>query len=327
MIRKIIFVVSFFVIISGCGKRIAGEMERPVFQGPEPGKWWIINSITTDARGKYYHQSCLLGTDQIQDRKYISFISSQWNASDSTFLSGTINSEMPTIKTIPVFPVKMGLSSDNDWYWQLGRKNMQLSVKLSNTALDTTVLQTTTYKFARQDPFQLVPMLNVTGVNSMQPLMVKEHTRGMTTPRTKGTLFMSVISRKEIFFKAAKNSSVVWIDLLMSSGKKMNLLFNVNKTGAIAPNGLSAWDQKGQKISGNKLEIQNLATDPGNEKKYPLRYQIIDDEGDYSCVILPVTDQQVVYAQKQSCWMGAVDAVDSKTGKKKGAGNMYIFKQ
>ena len=91
------------------------------------------------------------------------------------------------------------------------------------------------------------------------------------------------------------------------------------------------WNEQGNIISRPKLILQKVNNEhyqaSSSTKLYPLFFSVELPEQHLNVILQPRMIEQEIAANRNSFWMGAVEARDIQTGQSNGKGNMYIFKQ
>ncbi|MBL7766112.1 MAG: hypothetical protein JNJ58_08475 [Chitinophagaceae bacterium] len=304
--------------------------ERNIFPDTTDGKWWIINTLTTDRQGHAHHRCLLLSSEYIQDKNFVTFYSAQWSASDSVYANAFHHSVQPRVNLKYVFPMNIEVP-ESDWNWKLSRKKMQWQVSMQDSAKGWTVPQAVKLNMKKQSPFNLMEMMKDPEVWNMSPVRVKDRSNGKDDSNSEGYLFMSVLKGKEIFLNTANHRSVVWTDLILNTGEKWNLLFTVSAEGELIIIASSQWGPNGSLVKAPPPKIEtderSIILNLHEGKRYPLCYQISNSGGIPDFLLKPVHVEQELSLKNNSLWMGGIDIVETGTGKRMGFGNMYIFKQ
>lgn len=332
MNNRSFFVIFMATLLSSCATRMTPG-EKLLFPDPAESKWWIVNVITNDTMGNRIHLCGLLSTETENVKNYIVFFSSLWMQADSSFYSSIQATDNPDISSNARFPLTIGTSETSAGSeksnWVLKRKTMhwQASMKSNNPASAPAPFSMD-LSFMEQKPFSFSKMSSSPAIWAIQPIVVEVNQGNLKRSNIPGHLFIRTITGKEILLNDAKNNDVSWIDLIMNDGKKLSLLLKIAANGEIKIASASFWDELNNIFYDPSLQVKQT----GNSvfprgKNYPLFLSVTSREKNYSFLVAPALKEQQLVAGKRSLWMGAIEAVDTVTGRKLGAGNMYIFGQ
>jgi hypothetical protein len=329
--------ISLFAFVSSCSVSHMLPGESPLLPHPAEGKWWIINSVSKDKKGKDIHLCALISMESYSGKNYGGCFLSTWSEADSVFSSGVQNSSAPSIKFKEEFPFSISNSVDDsvssNWDWTLKRNETSLQITLNKE--DGAIVAPASLKasltYATQKPFVLAHMLSSPDTWIAKPLNADVSIHSDTRSMSSGKLFMSAISGKTVLFERARRDFVTWMDISLNSGEQLSLLFRTDNKGNVTVDAAMLWDKNGNFMLRNGIEVQTNM--PQKMKKgvgsklYPLYYSISLPGDNIIVSERPRTQNQEVVNNKSSFWMGAVEVVDPKTGVQHGRGNMYIFKQ
>lgn len=331
MNRNVLIMLAFIACLSSCAANRAMQNETVLFPNETTGKWWIINSVAKDKQGKDLHFSSLLSLDKLNGRNYASCFVSIWSAADSIYTNGFRTAPDPKVKFNNSFPLIIELpgkdSTEKSWTWMLKRKSMLQTA--SSPAVTAPGIITMISDFAAQKPFAISKMNEVPEVWAASPVAGSTLINSEAYSGIAHKVLVRVFSGKDIFLAKAASAFVQWLDLTLNSGKQVSLLFRTDATGDIKTESILLWDKEGNLMPRQKVHVSMFHTSqskPVAGKKYPL-YFILNLPGEQlSVLVRPRMEKQEITANKNSFWMGAVEAVDEHNGQVQAKGNMYIFK-
>jgi len=325
------------VSFAACLTRHASRQEAALLPGTESGKWWIINTILQDSYGKDVHFNSLISIDKTGRKNYTACFVSAWSERDSTYYAATRISQDTGIKYRNNFPVRISFpavdSSGIEWSLLFKRNTIQLlssfSNKKTNKAGGYTELVSV---FRKQDPFAVSVISSLPQAWAVNPIIATSKMKGDLYAAGKDEkLCIRVFANKEVLLKKSSGAYVHWLDLSLQSGKQLGVLFTTDANGGITTDAVLLWDEQGEIMAKPPLFLQQLYIDSvpaaSLSRPYPLYFSVVIPSEQINLKLQPRMAGQEITANRSSCWMGAVEATDSSSGRRAGKGNMYIFKQ
>jgi len=307
-----------------------------LFPGTQNGKWWIINAIAKDKKGKDVHYISLMSTDRSGRNNYATCFTSIWYEADSSYYSGIRTSANPRIKFKNTFPLKLNFpandSTGTEWSWALKRKSLFLQTELKKDRVANPGIHTELFgRFDQQKPFRLLKMNASPGIWAVAPIPGKIEITNNIQSVNAEQIMLRVFSDKDIFLARSAHEYVYWLDLTLNTGKQLAILFRTDTASGIKIECISLWDEYDNlmarpSVQLKKFENREQAT-PFTGKSYPLYFTLSLPGENTSFLIKPRMIQQEIHANKNSFWMGAVEAEDQRSNQSSGKGNMYVFKQ
>ncbi len=333
---------SYFLLVSICALSLTAcvtsrvtQQEAVLLPVADNGKWWIINTILQDRFGKDVHFNSLVSVDKTGGKNYAACYFSVWNESDNTFYTGTRNALLPEMRFKNKFPVKIFFpgkdSADMDWSLVIKRNGLNFLAALNSITnpLPRNYTELSAV-FPKQNPFALSVINASPQAWAVNPLQADLTISGSMQSSASGKLLIRIFADKELLLKKSSAAYVHWLDLTLQSGKQLSILFTTGTSG-VETNAVLLWDEQGNIMAKPQVimqKIENVPVQAGTlSRQYPLFFSVILPEQHLNIQLQPRMTRQEILANKNSCWMGAVEATDSQSGKAMGKGNMYIFKQ
>lgn len=337
MIKYKFHFYSCIFLFYSCSVSKVSPSEKTLFPSQTESKWWIINSVSKDDKGKDMHFCALISNEQLAQKNYAGCFISVWKQSDASFYFNQQYAENPINNFNPVFPIKLTIpGSDStiaEWTWFVSKDKIKLLTGTPADKAKTTLssILDITYHFTKQAPFPVSKISNHPNIQAITPLTTRISLHGKINAKNDGQMFFRVFTERDILLGMAKNNFVHWLDLLLNTGQKISLLYTTNSLGKTTIHAAQMWDPSGNLILRPAVNLQTM-TDQKNagkngERDYPLNFYMQAPAFQGDLVLQPRMIQQEIVANKSSFWMGAVELVDQQTGLQKGIGNMYIFKQ
>jgi hypothetical protein len=331
--RYCIIIPFLFALLSSCAVSHILPAEAPLLPLASEGKWWIINTVSKDKNGKDIHICALISTDFSAAKKYAGCFISTWSEADSSYSYGVQTIADPKIKNKEQFPVSIKRSAEDslsgDFSWTLNRNETILQTiltKKDGASISPASLEALA-KFETQKPFTLAHMIAFPDIWTARPLNANISLSTDSRSRSKGKLFLSAISGKNVLFEWARREYVTWLDISLNTGEQMSLLLMTDNKGNVKVEAALLWDKSGNFMLRSGIQVSTISkTSSNTSKPYPLYYSIgLPTDNIYLSEVPRMQNQEIVN-NKGSFWMGAVEVFDPKTGKQQGRGNMYIFK-
>ena len=348
---RLLFFAGIIIVLSACSANRALPEEKVLFPSVEMGKWWLLNVVSTDGEGKDVHLSALLSFNPVSGKYYTSFFTSLWMASDSVYYSGIQSADDAFFKTKLKFPILLDIlgkdSTHSEWSWSLGRKAMRLNSVLKDKESGESLPISMNIQLDDSRPFKLIQTMASPEIQSMTPSVSGNHESpfvmttipfGLLDMKLKGTwkmkapanLSVHVMSSEGQLLIKTKKNYISWLDLNLKNGKHLSALLETDALGNIQVLSQTLWDAQGKltpSVFLVKIDKSAIWKSSVTHKSYPLGVfiQILDENVHLS--IRPRIKEQEISANKNSFWMGAIEAKDSVTGAVVGVGNMYILKQ
>jgi len=331
------FIIAIFILsLTSCVTSRVSQNETVLFPEGGKGKWWIINTILQDRNGKDVHFNSLVSIDKMGDKKYAACFVSVWNEKENTYYTATRTADVSEWKFKTKFPLRINFPGKDslamEWSLVLKRNGLNFLTELNNktNALPKSYTELSA-GFNKQNPFSFSGISAGPQAWAVDPISADVKISGNMQSSGSGKLLVRIFSDKEILLKKSSGAYVHWLDLALSNGNQLSILFSTDAASNIKTEAVLLWNEQGnimarpqmilQKENNNKGEINSLT------KLYPLSFSIELPEQKLDLVLQPRMMQQEVTANKNSFWMGAVEAMDKKSGQAAGKGNMYIFKQ
>ena len=320
-------------IIQACVSRRATEDELPLLPSRQTPKWWIVNTIVQDEKGKDVHVCALFNVESPEGENYASCFVSVYAASDNNYNYALRNSGESSISFKPGFPLSISIpdtdSAKSNWRWQLNRSGMKLETILGKNAAAPTYFDQSV-KFTGQDPFRVNKLSGATDVYALNIRNAETGLSGAFQAGSVGPLFIRTFTGRDALLGQARQETVCWIDLQLNSGKQLNLMFRIDDKDVFRTDIAILWEEAGnqQKITDLKIDlIKNEKTVLSSGKSYWLNFSVDLPYKKIAFRVKPRVKDQELKLGRNSFWMGAIETTDTKNGTQTGKGNMYIFKQ
>lgn len=322
--------------LAACVTPRVSQQEAVLLPDGESGKWWVINTISQDRYGRDVHFNSLVSIDKTGEKKYASCFVSVWSATAQSCYTATRNTPAGELRFNRKFPVKISFPANNppDMDWRLVLKRNKLDIFFSLN--DKTNVLPKGYtglsaSFPKQNPFAVSVIRSSPKAWAVNPVRATVKLEGNVQASAPDNLLIRVFSDKDLLLKKSSSAFVHWLDLSLQSGKHLSVLFSTDASSNTDTEAVLLWDEQGnimarpeitlKKINSNNLQAGSLT------KPYPLFFSI-ELPGQHVQVLLqPRMVQQEIAANKNSVWLGAVEALDVQSGRPAGKGNMFIFKQ
>ena len=320
---------------TACVTERVSQQELVFLPEAEKGKWWIINTILQDSYGKDVHFNSLISIDKTGGKNYAACFVSAWSESGNVYYSATRNALIPDMKFKNKFPVKILFpgkdSLDMGWSLVMKRNGLSFITALNSKTKTLSAGYTElSARFSRQSPFAVSVINASPQAWAVNPLPADVKTTGNLQSSASGKLLLRVFTDKELLLKKSSVAYVHWLDLTLRSGKQLSILFTTDTVG-VKTNAVLLWDEQGNIMSKPQVLLQNISNDHVQSgtltRQYPLFFSVVLPTQHLNIQLQPRMTEQEIMANKNSCWMGAVEAIDSQSGMPLGKGNMYIFKQ
>lgn len=334
--RNCFFIASFIFSVTGCNTSRVSQKEAFLFPEAGTGKWWIINTILQDRNGKDVHFNSLVSLDRMGDKNYAACFVSVWNESDKTYYTAIRTAAIHRVKTKNKFPLRINFPGNDsaaiEWSLVLKRNQLNFLTELNNQKAPLPKGFTEfSAVFNKQNPYS-VSVLNASPLAwAIDPVTANVKLKGNIQSSAVDKLAVRVFSDKEILLKKSSGAYVHWLDLTLSTGKQLSILFSTDASSNIKTESVLFWNEQGNIMARPPLILQKISSDKEqtgpSAKQYPLFFSIELPEQQLSIILQPRMVQQEITANKNSFWMGAVEAMDKQSGQMVGKGNMYIFKQ
>lgn len=335
MKRYLLLPVTCMLLFTACVTRHASQSEAALLPEADKGKWWIIHTILQDMHGKDLHFNALVSTDRTGDKNYASCFAAAWSQYDSGYYTASRTSEVGAIRYKSNFPVRIYFppkdSGTMEWSLLLKRNGVQLLTSLSRKETETGSYTQLKSAFRKQDPFSISVISLQPQARALKPVNAESKIAGSLHAGGKEKLFIRVFSDKELLLKMSASACVHWLDLSLQSGKQLGILFTTDAVKGITTHAVLLWDEQGNIMAKPTLILeqqQNKTTGPDSlSRPYPLIFSIVLPEQQLNIQLQPRMTSQEIKANKNSFWMGAMEARETNSGLPAGKGNMYIFKQ
>ncbi len=334
--RNCFFAAAFVFSFIGCTTSRIPEKEALLFPEADTGKWWIVNTILQDRNGKDVHFNSLVSIDKAGGKNYAACFVSVWSEMDSTYYTGTRIAGIPEMKSYKKFPLRIGFPGKDslamEWSLVLKRNGLNFLTSLnSKTKALPEGYTELSAGFDKQKSFAVSTISASPEAWAVNPIRADVKLRGNMQSSAVNKLLVRVFSDKEILLKKSSGTYVHWLDLGLQSGKHLSILFSTDAASNIKTEAVLLWDGQGNIMARPQITLQKISNDNMQAglltKQYPLFLSVILPELHLDILLRPRMAEQEITANKNSFWMGAVEALDSQTNQSMGKGNMYIFKQ
>jgi hypothetical protein len=334
--RNRFFIAAFIFIATGCNTSRVYQKERLLFPEAGKGKWWIISTILQDRNGKDVHFNSLVSMDKMGDKNFAACFVSVWNETDKTYYTAIRTAGIHRVKTKSNFPLRINFPGNDsaamEWSLVLKRNHLNFLTELNNQKAPLpkgfTELSAV---FNKQHPFSVSVINASPHAWAVDPVIADVKLKGNMQSSAVNKLLVRVFSDKEILLKKSAGAYVHWLDLTLSTGKQLSVLFSTDGSSNIKTESVLLWDGQGNIMARPQLILQKINNDKEQAgslaKQYPLFFSIELPEQRLNIMLQPRMIQQEMTANKNSFWMGAVEAMDKQSGQAVGKGNMYVFKQ
>jgi hypothetical protein len=335
--RRHIFIVTTLIIsLASCDTTRVLQHETALFVEAGKGKWWIINTVLQDRNGKDVHFNSLVSIDKMGDKNYAACFVSVWNESENNYYSATRTADVSARKLKTKFPLRISFPGKDslamEWNLVLKRNGLNFLTELNDKTKDLPKGYTELYaRYSKQKPFSVSGISASPQAWAVNPILADVKMSGNMQTSGSGKLLLRIFSDKKILLQKSSETYVHWLDLHLQSGKQLSILFSTDAGSNVKTEAVLLWDEHGnimarpqmtlQKISNHNIQAGTLT------KQYQLFFSVILPEQHLHITLQPRMIQQEITANKNSFWMGAVEAMDKQTGQPAGKGNMYIFKQ
>jgi Lipocalin-like domain len=334
--HRYFFIGLIFILgLVACRASRVTQNEAALFPETGKGKWWIINTILQDMNGKDVHFNSLVSIDKMGDKNYAACFVSVWNESANTYYSAARTADVSEWKFKTKFPLRISFPGKDslamEWSLVLKRNGFNFLTELNNktNALPKGYTELSA-GFNKQGPFSFSGISAAPQAWAVAPVIADVKLSGNMQSSGPGKLLVRIFSDKEILLKKSSGAFVHWLDLALSNGKQLSILFSTDATLNTATEAVLLWNEQGNIMARPQMIFQKESSDkiqPGQAKQYPLFFSIELPEQQLKIILRPRMIQQEITANKNSFWMGAVEAIDKQSGQPAGKGNMYIFKQ
>lgn len=334
---KYCFIAALLIInIISCTSSRVVQNEAMLFPDNVKGKWWIVNAVLQDRNGKDVHFNSLLSIDKTGGKYYSSCYVSVWAASENIYYTGIRNAEIPGGKFKKRFPLRIAFPGNDpqamEWRLVLKRNSLNYLTDLNNKVKDLpkgyTELRA---RFDKQKIFAVSSISASPEAWAVKPINAEVKLSGNLHALAKSKLSIRVFSDKDILLKQSAGTYVYWLDLALQSGKQLSILFRSDTTYGTNTGSVLLWDESGNIMARPQVSVQKINNDMNGSrlsaKQYPLYFSVILPEQHIHVMLKPRMVEQEIAANKNSFWMGAVEATDEQSGQPAGKGNMYVFKQ
>ncbi|MBL7701465.1 MAG: hypothetical protein JNM14_04405 [Ferruginibacter sp.] len=333
-----IFFISLLVALSfaSCVTHRVAQNETVLFPETGKGKWWIINTVLYNRQYKEVHFNALVSMDEMAGKKYAACYVSAWNAADTTnYYTGIRTVAIPVSGFRRKFPLKLWLPANDsagmDWSLVLKRNSFNLLTDLKSK-MTTQAKGYTEFSasFGKQYPFTVTSISAAPQAWAVNPLTATAWLKGSISSAGTGNLQVRIFSDKDLLLKKSAAAYVHWLDLELQDGKHLALLFSTYAEASVKTEAAMLWDEQHQIMAKPQVTMKLLGKEnvvATSLKLYPLFFSIEIPQQQFSIMLRPRMRQQEITANKNSFWMGAVEAIDKATLQFAGKGNMYIFKQ
>lgn len=337
MNRNSFFIAAIITGLYSCTANRVLQNESVLFPDTQTGKWWIMNAVAKDKQGKDVHYASLVSVDRSGGNNYATCFASLWYEADSSYYSGIRNSGHPKVKFKTAFPLKINFPANDstamESNWVLKRKSLllQSELKKSRTANAGSIYTEMFGRFNEQKPFPLSKMNASPEIWAVAPLRGRTEISNKIQPAIAEKLMLRIFSDKDIFLARSTHEYLHWLDLTLNTGKQLAILFRTDTAAGIKTECILLWDEHDNLMPRPSVQLKmfknerQVTSSPG--KSYPLYFTVSLPGENISFLIKPRMVQQEIRANKNSFWMGAVEAVDERSNRILGKGNMYIFKQ
>lgn len=334
--RNCFLIAASIICLVGCTVSRVSDKEVLFFPEADKGKWWIINTILQDRNGKDIHFNSLVSIDKTGGKNYASCFVSVWSESEKAYYTATRTTNVPEMKYNKKFPLRISFPGNDSltMEWSLGlKRNGLIFLTALNNKTKTLPKGYTELSagFNKQMPFAVSSISAKPEASAVNPITADVKISGNMQSSAKSKLLVRVFSDKEILLKKTYGTYVYWLDLTLNTGKQLSLLFSTGAGTTIKTEAVLLWDAQGNIMARPQLSLQKISDDNIQAgtltKPYPLLFSVNLREQHFNITIRPRMIEQEITANKNSFWMGAVEAINSQSGQLSGKGNMYIFKQ
>jgi len=334
--RRYFFIGSVLILsLISCVTSRISQNEAVLFPEAGKGKWWIINTILQGRNGKDVHFNSLVSIDKMGNKNYAACFVSIWNESDNTYYTATRTTNVSEWKFKTKFPLRISFPGKDllamEWSLVLKRNGLNFLTELNNktNALPKGYTELSA-GFNKQSTFSFSGISAAPQAWAVDPISADVKASGNMQSSGPGKLLIRIFSDKDILLKKSSRAFVHWLDLALSNGKQLSILFSTDATSGIKTEAVLLWNEQGNIMARPQLILQKESNDksqPGPAKQYPLFFSIELPDQQLNLMLQPRMMQQEITANRNSFWMGAVEVKDKRSGQAAGKGNMYIFKQ
>lgn len=325
-------IIGFALAVAGCSASHALPKEVALFPDSETEKWWIIHTIFQDEQEKDVHLCALISLTPNEGRYFTHFFTSLWTEADSAYYAGSQSSEEPFYQKKYRFPIKLAIpakdSASFGWSWKLTRGNMRLrSVVQQETERIGWPLHLKV-KMAQDSAFHVVETRGETTLYHLPPASAEIQLSGAWQMSAPAVFQCHVIASGKNLLEKTKNASVSWLDISLSQGMYLSLLYQTDVQGNIRVLSQTLW-QKEQAIdtASALLTAHPDARPRGKNAASPLRLSVALPEKKIDLLVRLRMQASGTSGRKNALWMGPVQATDATTDTIVGKGNLYILKQ
>lgn len=334
--NKHLIILMMALFFTACKPGRIVQNEAAILPESNKGKWWIINAIVQDVHGKDLHVNSLISLDRAAGIDYASCFTSVWSESNSMYYTGTRITKVVDVQfknSIPFrlsFPARDSLGME--WSLLVKRNRIQLLTSVNSKESILPVGYTELLaSFHKQVPFAVSVISASPQAWAVSPLEAATSITGNISAASPSKIQVRVFTDKEILLKRSESAYVHWLDLDLKSGKHLSILFSTGSNDVVQADAVLLWDENGQIMARPQLILQTSNNESGGAspltKAYPLFFSIALPGQQVNIKLQPRMIDQEITANKNTYWMGAMEATDSQSGQSAGKGNMYIFKQ
>ncbi len=330
------FVAVFIFSLVGCTTSRVTEKDALLFPEADNGKWWIINTILQDRNGKDVHFNSLISIDKTGGKNYAACFVSAWSESDNAYYTATRIAGVPGMKYNKKFPLRIWFPGNDslavEWSFVLKRNGLKFLTSLNNKIKTLPKGYTElSAGFNKQMPFAVSTISASPEAWAVNPITADVKMSGNMQSSAVNKLLIRVFADKEILLRKSSDTYVHWLDLSLQSGKQLSILFSTDATKNIKTEAVLLWDENGNIMARPQITLQKINEEniqAGSlTKQYPLFFSVIMPDQHLKITVKPRKVEQEIAANKNSFWMGAIEAIDSQSVQPAGKGNMFIFKQ
>lgn len=320
--------IGFVLAFAGCSANRAFPKEAALFPDSETEKWWIINTIFQDELDKDVHLCALISFTPNDGRYFTHFFTSLWTEADSSYYAGSQSSEQPFDQKKHRFPIKLSIpakdSASFGWSWKLARGSMRLRALLQQETERVEWPLKLTMKMAQDSAFNVLKTSGATTLYHVPPASTALHVSGAWQMAAPAVLQCHVIESGKSLLEKTKHSFISWLDISLSQGMYLSLLYETDLQGNIKVLNQTFW-QNEQVIDSASAILTGQRR--GKNAAYPLRLSIALPEKKMDMLIRPRMETQETSGRKNALWMGPVQATDATADTIVGNGNLYMLKQ
>jgi hypothetical protein len=334
--RNLFFAAAFIFSLIGCATSRVTEKDALLFPEADKGKWWIINTILQDRNGKDVHFNSLVSIDKSGGKNYAACFVSVWREWDNAYYTAIRIAGVPDMKFNKKFPLRIRFRGNDslamEWSFVLKRNGLNFLTALNNKIKTLPKGYTElSAGFNKQKSFAVSAISASPQAWAVNAITADVKMSGNMQSAALNKLLIRVFSDKEILLNKSSETYVHWLDLSLQSGKQLSILFSTDVTTNIKTDAVLLWDEYGNIMARPQITLQKINDEniqAGSlTKQYPLLFSVNLPEQHLNITLRPRMIEQEITANKNSFWMGAVEALDIQSSQSMGKGNMYIFKQ